>query len=349
MQLIDKFRENSQPLLTIAIPTYNRAIYLDICLRRISEELDSLSEHAQSLIKIYISNNASTDHTDEIVSKYKLIKAGKFEFVRNEINIGGDRNVEQCYMSATSTYVWVLGDDDVILTGGLTRVLDVLRRQDVDILSIGCKGYVNNHNEKPNTVKQRIKNSLHVFRKKSLQKLNAVEFTKRTNISLTFISSLIVKTGYCNSESLMITRGTYLSQMSWVASLLCNGSLFGIIDVTIVAAKMNNSGGYSLVQVFGRNLNRITDILFKDKPHLAKIIQNGAIVNFFPSFIIVIRKVGNSYTEEKNLKSDLNILYNKNWRYYIFVAPLILMPLCVIGIYSIFINALRRILSPVIV
>lgn len=45
----------NQPLLTIAIPTYNRAEFLDLCLTRIGEELETLSEEQRNWVKILIS------------------------------------------------------------------------------------------------------------------------------------------------------------------------------------------------------------------------------------------------------------------------------------------------------
>lgn len=347
MQLTNKSGSENQLLLTIAIPTYNRASYLDLCLARISEELDNLSEDLHRLVKVYVSNNASTDHTDKVISKYQLMKAGEFECVHNQENIGADCNIVQCYTSAKTPYVWVLGDDDVILSGGLALVLDVLRRQGVDILSIACKGYVDRYNEKPKTFRQRIKNSLYVFSKRGLRVIDVVEFTRHTNINLTFISSLIVRTGHCCHESFEATRGTNLSQLCWVSSLLCSGLSFGIIDNFIIAAKSNNSGGYSLVQVFGFNLQKVTNTLLKEKSKLFRIIQNGAIVNFFPSFIMLLRTHQNNYTKEKALASDLESLYGKNWRYYIFIVPLIKLPLSLARVYNFLLNALRWLFAPI--
>ena len=48
------YNNEINPLLTIAIPTYNRAVFLDLCLTRIGEELESLNEEQRKLVKIYV-------------------------------------------------------------------------------------------------------------------------------------------------------------------------------------------------------------------------------------------------------------------------------------------------------
>lgn len=54
------------PLLSIAIPTYNRASVLTLCLDTILAQADPFGEE----IEILVSNNASTDQTAAIIQDY---------------------------------------------------------------------------------------------------------------------------------------------------------------------------------------------------------------------------------------------------------------------------------------
>ena len=54
-----------QPLLTIAIPTYNRPSYLDINLKQLFHNWKQLE--VKNELEILISNNHSTDNTDTII------------------------------------------------------------------------------------------------------------------------------------------------------------------------------------------------------------------------------------------------------------------------------------------
>ncbi len=78
-------------MLTIAIPTYNRAAYLSECL-------ESVLPQIQEEMEVIISNNASTDNTEEVVKKYL-----QYPFVRyykDKKNLGVDRNVLKCLYKA---------------------------------------------------------------------------------------------------------------------------------------------------------------------------------------------------------------------------------------------------------
>src|SRR5881227_721237 len=108
------------PLLTLAIPTYNRSG----CLRRLLEML-APQLAGQNCVELLISDNASTDDTPAILES--ICRAGlKFRLIRNDVNIGPDGNFEQCFTQATGKYVWIFGDDDVIVPDGLSIILNVL-------------------------------------------------------------------------------------------------------------------------------------------------------------------------------------------------------------------------------
>ena len=57
--------KKSQPLVTIGIPTYNRA---DGYLK---EALESALRQTYENVEIIVSDNCSTDHTDVLVANYK--------------------------------------------------------------------------------------------------------------------------------------------------------------------------------------------------------------------------------------------------------------------------------------
>lgn len=324
----------TRPLLTIAIPTYNRASYLELCLLKIHEELVSLPRDMRNLVKVYVSNNASTDDTNIITSNFELKEAGAIEFVHNKENIGAERNVVQCYESSTTPYVWILGDDDVILPGGLKKVLDVLLHQDVDILYLNHYWFEDEYINRAVIPKD---TSVSIYTK-------SLNFARRTNVMLTFISGQIVRSGINFDQSSVFVRGSNLPQFGWVLPLLRDGNCFAVINEECVAAKGGNSGGYGLVKVFGENLKRITDNILMSKPDVARAIQNGTIVNFFPGFILEFRK-GSSKFIDKDISAGLREAFGSNWRYYVFLVPLIRLPMFIANYYNFLLRVIRRIFN----
>lgn len=315
MQLSDKFSTGNQPLLTIAIPTYNRACYLDLCLKRINDEIGNLSEVQRYLVKVYVSDNASLDDTPEVIAQYQEVLGGAFEAIRNPDNIGPDANFVQCYESAITPYVWIIGDDDVLLPGGLQKVLDELIKNEIDILYVNNYWFKDSYKEKP---RKREKHRSSPFR-------SALAFACRTNVMLTFVSGLIVRSGMGSNYRSELADSN-LVQLSWVLPLLRDGKYFAVIEDWVVAAKGGNSGGYELVKVFGNNLKKITELILKDQPKIAKAIQNGALIKFFPGFIMAFRK-GSSRFADEDMAFGLQQVFDDNWRYHVFIAPLIKMPL----------------------
>lgn len=113
----------TKPLLTIAIPTYNRDVWLDKSLSIIEKELIGVQEK----IELIISNNASTDSTEELIKKYKV--KIPFHYNRNEKNIGAIRNINLIVNLATANLVWVLGDDDFLADGFLKKLIELIENK----------------------------------------------------------------------------------------------------------------------------------------------------------------------------------------------------------------------------
>lgn len=105
--------QNLEPILTIAIPTYNRKNELEQCLRCIIPQLNSR-------IKVIVRDNCSEYDAELIVSKFK---SPFIHFIKNTVNIGGDANIARLFEYCDTDWLWVLGDDDYLLPDSVTRVL----------------------------------------------------------------------------------------------------------------------------------------------------------------------------------------------------------------------------------
>ncbi|RZK28004.1 MAG: glycosyltransferase family 2 protein, partial [Hymenobacter sp.] len=119
----------SRLLLSIAIPTYNRAALLDLCLNRFFDQLGPYAEQ----VEVLVSDNASTDHTKAVVEKHQS-QHRQLSYFENEKNEGPDFNIARCFELATAKYVWVFSDDDVILPGALDYIIPFLRQHEVGVL-----------------------------------------------------------------------------------------------------------------------------------------------------------------------------------------------------------------------
>lgn len=95
----------ANPLVTIAIPTYNRAQGF------LSQALHSAIKQTYSNIEILVSDNCSTDETGLVVENFGDTR---IRYYRQKENIGFLANVNFCLEQARGKYFSLLYDDDLI-------------------------------------------------------------------------------------------------------------------------------------------------------------------------------------------------------------------------------------------
>ncbi|WP_028545629.1 glycosyltransferase [Paenibacillus taiwanensis] len=109
-----------QPLLSICIPTFNRAPHLEHCLESIYSQVGN-----NELIEVIVSDNASTDATAEIANRFAT-RYTNMRVVRNTENIGADPNIYRVMNLAQGKFIKLQGDDDFYVDGTLLPLLHVL-------------------------------------------------------------------------------------------------------------------------------------------------------------------------------------------------------------------------------
>jgi glycosyltransferase involved in cell wall biosynthesis len=128
-------------MLTIAIPTFNRADRLKAALTSILNEINTLQ--IKDKVSIFVSNNNSSDNTIEILQQIKSIATRnnvQFRFQNNLENLGAAQNVLQCALNVNSKYMLLMTDDDNITPGALSEVLEnIIQLQTESIMEIMSK------------------------------------------------------------------------------------------------------------------------------------------------------------------------------------------------------------------
>lgn len=113
----------NQKLLSMCIPTYNRAD----CLKRLLDNIIPQILESGEVIEVCISNNGSTDNTREIVINFKEKYPDLIKYSENEENLGFDRNVFRVVNMAEGEFVWTFSDDDLIVENGFEKVIAFIR------------------------------------------------------------------------------------------------------------------------------------------------------------------------------------------------------------------------------
>jgi glycosyltransferase involved in cell wall biosynthesis len=102
------------PVLSICIPTFERAAYLERCLA-------SLAPIAELPfpVEVVVSDNASTDETVEVVEAAPV----PVRLLRQDRNVGAERNVVSALRAARGRYAVYLGDDDRLLLDRVAAIV----------------------------------------------------------------------------------------------------------------------------------------------------------------------------------------------------------------------------------
>jgi abequosyltransferase len=303
--------QNARPLLTIAIPTYNRASLLSTLLSALLPQII-----LEPRVELIVSDNASPDETPEIVSKFQAEKM-PIRYIRNSTNLGPDRNILQCFEQATGKYVWVFGDDDVLEPTGLGRVLVHLEQKaEYDLVHVRARGFSGAYAAK--TL---------VPHKGSTVFERAEEVARYVHVFFTFISGNIVNKDRITAlphRAFKDLAGTHLIHLGWIYTALEHHRRSLVIHDQLVATLTGNSGGYALFKVFGPNLQQITEHWLTSEA-VKRAIIHGTLQTFMPPFLLSRRSKSGDFAEE-DPHLVLGPVFRDNPRYWFFDFPIIRLP-----------------------
>jgi glycosyltransferase involved in cell wall biosynthesis len=118
---------STAPRLSIGLPVYNGEDYL-------AESLDALLGQSYENFELIISDNASTDRTEEISREYTKLDS-RVRYVRQPVNIGCAPNHNYCVDVARGELFKWASDDDLYARDLLERCIEALDEHPEFILS----------------------------------------------------------------------------------------------------------------------------------------------------------------------------------------------------------------------
>jgi len=211
--------------LSFCIPTWNRANELKECLDSIIEQV----VEGNYPVEIFISDNASTDGTAEVLDKY----AKKYKFIRysrNEKNLGYDLNLITAIEKSEGEYAWLFGDDDILERGALEKVQNIIEIYKPVYISTNYYYWRKPKEDFEEREVVKIKNH-QSFMERVKTDIPSIDFEKLLNLRnhwFGFLSSNIIKKNSVNLESVKnnIEKIRSWSQIDIVAQSLSKGKGF---------------------------------------------------------------------------------------------------------------------------
>ena len=149
-------------ILSICIPTFNRIHCLKNCLNSIYISKKNFDYE----FEICISDNCSTEDVEKVIDAYK--NKINIKFKKSKKNFGGGKNQIESVSMAKGEYVWIIGNDELLLPDALKRLYQLINsNSEVDYFFINAyemdSKYIFNSNQPfdtnnfPNNMEKRSK------------------------------------------------------------------------------------------------------------------------------------------------------------------------------------------------
>ncbi len=316
-----------RPLLSICIPTFNRSRFLRELLESLLPQLASTAPHPAN-IELLVSDNHSTDDTAGLVASFQTLGL-PLRYLRNETNVGADGNFLRCLSLAQGKYVWVLGDDDLVMPGAIAALLSLLAQgeasEDFDLIYLSSFGFTGTLPRLPPAPTREDR-----FGRFAEIVTDGAYLLEKVNALIGLISVVIInrdRLARTQHPPLSKLHDTNLLQVGWIFPLLHRRCRVLYVWQRLLGYRHFNSGGWGICEVFGNRLDRIARRYFAAEPQLAQALMNGVLRFWLPDSIMLARTGRERAMQAEDIAGTLRPVFSRNWRFWLFVYPVVTLPL----------------------
>lgn len=301
------------PLLSIAIPTFNRAALLQLCLAQLLPQLAAVGK----LVEVTVYDNASPDHTQEVVQSF-IAQGFPLSYFRNTENIGSDRNIAQGFNLAKGRYVLILGDDDVVLDGALRKMVTLLSSENFGAVFVNAYGYDADFiKEKP----------IQFFAGQKLF-FDANAFINKCFVRATFISSLLINKSICQDLDANKFVGTSLVQTYLFYEAVLRRPLSMYVNEYWLAARRTEHKDYDVVGIFCGQFNRVLEAFIGRGllPVTVDAINRKLLWYFLPIYLLLLRASDMPGSRAAEVYAELYRRYHREPFFWLCCMPILKFP-----------------------
>lgn len=301
-----------QAVLSIIVPTFNRAERLDSLLNFLISEICGNGLPVQ----VIVGNNGSTDNTLDVIER-RCADQQFIQVINHAENLGPDENFSRCVDLVKTPFFWFIGDDDTPLTGVIAEVLKLLQENIPDIVYLTSKWVSGIPASKRNEAEPFVWNQV-----------DRTRFAGMVHVWFTFISGLVIRTDTWKSAQIAPRKyaATNLIQLGWVFGALSRGTKFIYVSSTCVCATAGNSGGYAVMKVFGINYPKIAAEFFASEKNMMRALMGGFLSSYLPGLAWSVRSARAGKFSATMEIDELEKMLGTYWRFRLIVVPIMTAP-----------------------
>lgn len=237
--------------ISVCIPQYNRIEYL-------VKNLQIIAKQSYPDIEVVVSDDNSTDGTEEKIRELKADYKFPLVYKRNLVNKGFDRNLRQSMEIASGDYLLVLGNDDSLtFTDSIERLVQFLKENDLP--EVGFCNYVEEKNK--DSIIRRAASS-RVFE-------GSPEIAIKFYKSFSFVAGIVFKRESFQAVNTDKFDGSIYVQVYLAMKTILSGNRFFSIEDPLVLKDIN---------LPGQQVNSYRDTLIRKWKDYKKV--DGGLISF---------------------------------------------------------------------
>lgn len=300
-----------KPLLTIAIPTFNREKFLRINLNKLA---DQIKDVPADTVEVLVSDNCSSDNTGLVVKEISC-EDMPIVYIKNKENFGWARNFSQAFDLSKGKYILMMGDDDLLVSGALKVLYERINTQEYGVICIRPYGY--NFDYKKEMPKKSFKETIYD---------DSNRFLLTISQWFTLTSAVVLNKDYLTNVDSKQFINTDLATFHLMlrAALSAEKNIF--INSYMVASKRQNSFSYEYCEVFVNQFWRILEShkIYGIQSKTLKKLERKRLFSYYPFYIFDLQ-----FTGRENINKVKTLLENRfksNWLYLFWIAPTLYLP-----------------------
>jgi glycosyltransferase involved in cell wall biosynthesis len=273
--------------LGIALPTYRRPDFLARCIRSI---IVSGSHYS---VPIYVVDDSADDTNLNVINTLKA-EYPHLHHIRNEANIGIDRNIVKSVNCCQTDFVWIIGEDDLLKPQAIGRTLDVLARDEYSFVCANYSYVSNNHDR--------------IIRDKRLDLSDGLMegnlFIARYLWAIGFIGACIINKKRWQQAAPEKYIDTYFAHVGVITEAIVNQSLYLIGEPLVLnraedesSATWSNSA-FEVMYGWSELLDRLADVC--DRQLISALRRSSKEIFWHESLpFLLARRADRTYNREK--------------------------------------------------
>jgi len=311
----------AHPLVSICIPTYNGAATL-------SQTLGSIVAQSFDGLAVVICDDNSQDDTLAIAESY----ASRHPYIcviRNEQNLGMDRNFARTALNAKGQYVWFSGQDDIFEKGAFEKFREIVARHaDVDVIYFNYRFFSGDLTQEVELPRLNLAQDAFYS--------SGPEYFREIDHTPTFLAATVMRRSYWDNTPYEIFFDTHYVQMGVVLHNLLDAKIFVVADPRFIVCRIPEDswklrGGQMLFEIFSGRLevyhtvfespeNPIPPALYREK--MRDFVRN------LPIYVIMLGELG--FRTNGLIEMRMKRLFGaRTLLYALYIWPLIHSPLWV--------------------